>query len=96
MKPLAFLAALILAFAVAGCQDESIPSTEQISLYIPATMLHCPGLPKSPGRGASAKQRAQYIVALYHTANRCKANVDNIRPLYERYRQRVEKVAAGV
>lgn len=88
------LLTLMCSIALSGCQN-GVPSVEQINLYIPATMLHCPNLPRSPGRKASAKRRAQYIVALYHTANRCKANVDSIRPLYERYRERIERVANG-
>lgn len=79
----------------AGCDDNSIPTVEQIEFYIPSNMRNCPYAPKSPGRGASKAQRAAYIQGLYYAWKRCYDDNKAIDRLYSQYRVKLREAARG-
>ena len=82
----------ILMGADGGCDGDSLPTARQVELNIPASLRSCPGLPASPGNGATKRQTAQYIVRLYAAARACKVNMGEIDRLYSRYQSQVSKL----
>lgn len=90
MKKLLLMIPLVLFLT--GC-NKSLPSTAQINLRLPEAIRQCPGIPVSPGKRATEKQRAVYIIALYYTAKKCKGNLGAVDRIYKVYRKRLERIA---
>ncbi len=95
LKKILTLSGLCLTgLLLTACNDE-IPSTAQIELRVPESILNCKHAPRSPGRNANERDRARYILALYDAWEDCHGNLNAIRPLYKKYRKRLEEVASG-
>lgn len=96
MKPLAISAVALLALTGAdssgGCDGEYLPTVEQIDLNIPSELRQCKYAPKSPGKNATRRQTAKYIVALYDAWEDCHGNNKQIDNLYKQYKVKVEKL----
>ena len=96
MKPLAISVAALLALTGAdssgGSDGEYLPTVEQIDLNIPAELRTCKYAPLSPGKNATRRQTAKYIVALYDAWEDCHGNNKQIDALYREYRIKVEKL----
>lgn len=79
----------IAAQAVGSCSQQDFPTAEQINFRLPSSIANCPYAPKSPGRGASKKQVARYIVRLYNAWEICHGNLNTVRGLHVKYKARV-------
>ena len=96
MKPLAISAVALLALTGAdssgGCDGEYLPTVEQIDLNLPSELRTCKYAPRSPGKNATRRQTAKYIVALYDAWEDCHGNNKQIDNLYKQYKVKVEKL----
>jgi hypothetical protein len=91
MKLITLAILMFTAVFISACKDEGgVPSTAQIEYYVPAELRSCPYAPSSPGRSATARQRAAYISGLYFAWKRCHGNLAQRDALYAKYRSRVE------
>jgi hypothetical protein len=83
---------------LAGCNQPQVfyvPTTQQISFYLPSNFYTCPYAPASPGARATRAQRARYIQRLYYAWKRCYNNNRQVDRLYNQYRGRLARAARG-
>jgi hypothetical protein len=78
-KTLTLLALCLTPFALTACSENQVPSTAQIKLSVPQSILNCKHAPRSPGASANAQQRARYILALYDAWEDCNGNLREVR-----------------
>lgn len=76
-----------------GCDGQLFPSAEQVELRLPKSFRSCNGAPKSPGRDATRRETARYILALYDAHRECYGDVRAVNKLYLTYRDALEKAA---
>jgi hypothetical protein len=79
----------VMAQAVSSCSTDQFPTVEQINFRLPSSIANCPYAPTSPGRGASKRQVARYIVKLYNSWEICHGNLGVVRELHAKYKGRV-------
>ena len=75
-----------------GCEERFL-SAEQVELRLPASFRKCNSAPKSPGAGATRRETARYILALFDAHKECHGDVEAINALYGKYRLALEKAA---
>lgn len=75
-----------------GC-DGRLLSAESVELRLPTSFRECNSAPKSPGKGATRRETARYILALYDAHRECYGDVAAINRLYSQYRIALEKAA---
>jgi len=90
MKLLAMGMAATFAIAqTAGCNQQGLPTVEQINFYLPSEVRNCPYAPPSPGKNATKKQTARYIIKLYSAWKQCHSDVQTVNKLYVQYKDTV-------
>lgn len=98
MKPMIISLVALLALTGAdgsgGCDGEYLPTVEQIDLNIPQELRQCKYAPPSPGKNASRRATARYIVKLYDAWAECYGDNKQIDALYKQYKVKVEKLRA--
>ncbi len=87
---IALLAPVLMGQQSNGCNTQQLPSVAQIELEIPDELRRCPGFPKSPGKAATDKQRAVYIIELYNALAVCKGNMAARDRIYAKYRVEIQ------
>lgn len=75
----------------AGCSTKNVPTVEQINLNLPSKIRKCKYAPKSPGKGASKKARARYIIKLYNAWEDCSGKLSTVNKLYRKWQRQVRK-----
>jgi hypothetical protein len=76
-----------------GCDDGALPSAKQIELSLPPALLECPGLPVSPGEGATKQQTAVYLTKLYNVARQCSQNNKAVAKIVRRYEAQAARLS---
>ncbi|QGH74838.1 hypothetical protein MAL1_00091 [Bacteriophage DSS3_MAL1] len=79
VRSLLFCAALsMLLTACDWPEPETVEKPYPVSVYVPAELRSCPGLPSVPGPDATQRDVADYIVRLHAVAKECKVNLDTV------------------
>jgi hypothetical protein len=86
------LAALSLSVLLAGCAGGSLPSAEQVQLYLPENIRKCPNLP-APPKAQTNRATAGYIIRLHTAAKACGANMATVDRIYRQYRTQLQRIA---